>query len=102
MANVMKTISGAVPHEGYHALLALTKHWNIKQYFVITSNADGMFEQAGFDEKRIWEIHGNLRHFQCEHDKVYKVDTDFEIDFDKDTLRAEPPYPECWCKDRQG
>jgi len=52
------------PHAGYHRLLdALVQHQ--KDYFVVTSNVDGHFQKAGYDPRRIYEIHGDLRHAQC-------------------------------------
>lgn len=52
------------PHDGYHQLLrAMLDHG--KDYFVMTSNVDGHFHKAGYDPDRIHEIHGDLRHAQC-------------------------------------
>lgn len=33
--------------------------------FVFTSNVDGQFQKAGFDERRIVECHGSIHHLQC-------------------------------------
>ncbi len=51
------------PHNGFHLLkeLVATK----KDYFIFTSNVDGQFQKAGFDEERIYECHGSIHHFQC-------------------------------------
>ncbi len=53
-----------VPHEGFLRLLELGKK---KQYgyFVFTSNVDGQFQKAGFDDACIEECHGSIHHFQC-------------------------------------
>lgn len=54
----------AEPHEGYTIL----KRWaENKQYgyFVFTSNVDGHFRKAGFNESRIYECHGTLDRLQC-------------------------------------
>ena len=60
------------PHYGYEALLDIvTKSDKIKDYFVITSNVDGMFEKSGFDTEKIWEIHGNIHYFQNEDGEVF-------------------------------
>lgn len=53
-----------IPHEGYAILkeLASTKpHGG----FVFTSNVDGLFQKAGFDEQRIIECHGSIHFLQC-------------------------------------
>lgn len=54
----------AILHEGYQIL----KRWGEAKpngYFVFTSNVDGQFQKAGFDHKRICEIHGTLHRLQC-------------------------------------
>lgn len=33
--------------------------------FVFTSNVDGHFQQAGFADERVCEIHGSIHHLQC-------------------------------------
>lgn len=52
------------PHDGYHHLLKMLKDHQ-KDYFVVTSNVDGHFHKAGYDPNRIYEIHGDLAHAQC-------------------------------------
>lgn len=52
------------PHAGY----ALLRDWaTAKRHgaFVYTSNVDGQFRAAGFDDARILECHGSIHHFQC-------------------------------------
>ena len=53
-----------IPHEGFLKLLDLGKK---KQYgyFVFTSNVDGQFQKAGFDDAFIEECHGSIHHLQC-------------------------------------
>ncbi len=53
-----------VPHEGFKRLLEIGNKKN-EGYFVFTSNVDGQFQIAGFDEDRIEECHGSLHHLQC-------------------------------------
>ena len=38
-----------------------------KDYFVVTSNIDDHFRQAGFPKERLFEIEGNARNLQCSH-----------------------------------
>jgi NAD-dependent SIR2 family protein deacetylase len=52
------------PHEGFSAL----KRWDRaapRGAFVITSNVDGQFQRAGFEDPYIWEIHGSIHQLQC-------------------------------------
>lgn len=48
-----------------------------KNYFVVTSNIDDHFRQAGFPGERLFEIEGNCRNLQCKsgcHDQIYPGD----------------------------
>jgi NAD-dependent SIR2 family protein deacetylase len=52
------------PHAGF----AILQRWCQRAaagYFVFTSNVDGHFQKAGFDDDRIVECHGSLEHLQC-------------------------------------
>ncbi len=53
-----------VPHAGFTALLELGKRKK-GGCFVFTSNVDGHFQKAGFDEARIIECHGSIHYLQC-------------------------------------
>ncbi|MFZ6773773.1 SIR2 family NAD-dependent protein deacylase [Undibacterium sp. SXout7W] len=53
-----------MPHKGFGVL----KKWAEKMphgYQVFTSNVDGQFQAAGYDEQRIHECHGSIHHLQC-------------------------------------
>jgi O-acetyl-ADP-ribose deacetylase (regulator of RNase III)/NAD-dependent SIR2 family protein deacetylase len=50
------------PNGIYFKLLELLKNRN---YFVLTSNADGMFEQNGFDLDRLYTPQGDYSRLQC-------------------------------------
>lgn len=52
------------PHKGFDIIINWIKNMN-KDYFVVTSNVDGQFQKAGFDESKIYEIHGSIHHLQC-------------------------------------
>lgn len=52
-----------LPNPGYEALLA---QLHSKDYFVYTSNVDGCFVRAGFDDKRIYTPQGDWMYMQCE------------------------------------
>eukprot|EP01126_Amoeba_proteus_P039509 TRINITY_DN4173_c0_g1_i14.p1 TRINITY_DN4173_c0_g1~~TRINITY_DN4173_c0_g1_i14.p1 ORF type:complete len:265 (-),score=31.64 TRINITY_DN4173_c0_g1_i14:84-878(-) len=50
------------PNEGYSDLLKLVSN---KDYFVWTSNVDGLFFRSGFDETRIYTPQGDWKWIQC-------------------------------------
>ena len=52
------------PHKGFAMLLEMSQHM-AHGYRVFTSNVDGHFQKAGFDEQRIEERHGSIHYLQC-------------------------------------
>ena len=44
-----------------------------RNYFCVTSNVDSGFFRAGFDEKRLYEVHGSHRSCQCVMDAAHGV-----------------------------
>jgi len=52
------------PHEGFSLLRQWIKRYALN-HFVVTSNVDGQFQKAGFDEGAILEVHGSIHHLQC-------------------------------------
>jgi NAD-dependent SIR2 family protein deacetylase len=86
-----------VPHEGF----AIIRRWLGElglDCFVVTSNVDGQFQAAGFDEGQILEVHGSIHHLQCLSpcsDAIW--DNREEIPVDSDTMRAAriPRCPRC-------
>ncbi|MBL4797321.1 MAG: hypothetical protein JKY50_07900 [Oleispira sp.] len=53
-----------IPHKGFQIL----KKWcSLKSHpsFIFTSNVDGQFQKAGFNEAQILECHGSINHLQC-------------------------------------
>lgn len=91
-----------VPHEGF----AIIRSWIERidaPYFVITSNVDGQFQKAGYDEERITEIHGSIHWLQCTTpccDRIWPNDEKLVID--ERTMRADrvPRCPQCGCTSR--
>ena len=58
-------------NELYQDLLDVIKH---KDYFVITTNTDGLFINNGFIENKVFEVHGTYSKLQCAigcHNKLY-------------------------------
>lgn len=52
------------PHDGFQMLLDMAARLPLGA-FVFTSNVDGQFQKAKFDETRIIECHGSIHHLQC-------------------------------------
>jgi NAD-dependent SIR2 family protein deacetylase len=53
-----------VPHAGFEILREFGNRMHHGS-FVYTSNVDGQFQKAGFDNQRIVECHGSIHHLQC-------------------------------------
>lgn len=62
-ANVHQVRFNIGPHPVYQRLLAIVEE---KNYFVHTSNVDGMFEKNGFDKIRIFIPQGDYARMQCQ------------------------------------
>jgi len=67
---LIKLCDSKTPHQGYHDLLEFCKG---KEYFVMTTNIDGFFVRAGFDQRRVIETHGSLYRVQCDSKCTNKV-----------------------------
>jgi len=86
-----------IPHEGFHIL----KKWierNGAEYFVVTSNVDGQFQKAGYDEYRILEVHGSIHWLQCTTPCNHNIWSNDEIiPVDETSMRARhiPRCPDC-------
>jgi len=85
-----------VPHEGFailHALAAPLPHGA----FVFTSNVDGQFQRAGFDENRLVEYHGSIHHLQCTRPCSDAIWTAEKVlpQVDPATCLMAPPLPAC-------
>lgn len=84
------------PHRGFDRL----REWAGEMdhgCFVFTSNVDGQFQQAQFDEERILECHGSIHHLQCARpcrDALWPAD-DIDVEIDESTFRATSDLPRC-------
>lgn len=84
------------PHAGF----AILRRWAeaaSRSSFVFTSNVDGHFQRAGFDEARVFECHGSIHWMQYARAcgiGLFPAD-DVAIDLDAETCRAQPPLPAC-------
>jgi NAD-dependent SIR2 family protein deacetylase len=84
------------PHGGFDLLLELVRRKGDDSHFVFTSNVDGHFQLAGFDEERIAECHGSLHFMQCSkpcRDEILSADL-MALDIDMEAFRADN-YPLC-------
>jgi len=83
------------PHEGFYKLLEIAREK--KDYFVFTSNVDGQFQKAGYDEEKIYEVHGSIHYLQCSEpcsELLWSADG-VKIDIDEERFRALEPLPRC-------
>ena len=83
-----------VPHEGF----AILRRWaSTKGHgaFVFTSNVDGQFQKAGFEEEHILECHGSIHRLQCSrpcsHDTWSADHLHLEVDEERCRLVSELP-----------
>ncbi len=84
-----------VPHDGFRMLLELGRSKK-DGCFVFTSNVDGQFRKAGFDDAKVMECHGSIHHLQCTRNcrgEIWSADgTNIAID---ENFRAVGELPEC-------
>jgi NAD-dependent SIR2 family protein deacetylase len=86
-----------VPHEGFRILRRWIDEYGLSP-FVVTSNVDGQFQRAGFDEGAILEVHGSIHHLQCLEPCGPAIwPNEAEIAVDSATMRARswPCCPAC-------
>lgn len=76
------------PHEGFHILRRWIERLDL-EHFVVTSNVDGQFQKAGFDDGKVYEVHGSIHHLQCLEPCTGVIwPNREEIPVDLDTMRA--------------
>ena len=94
-AHQYKLYKNAIPHEGYLRLLKLCQEK--KDYFVVTSNIDGLFLKAGFPEGNLHQAHGSIHVLQCSvpcQRKVWYIDS-LDVNVDYANMRAYDTSPMC-------
>jgi NAD-dependent SIR2 family protein deacetylase len=87
----MRDYRATEPHEGYRLLRQLAESKDPSKLFVYTSNVDCAFARAGFDRKRIFEIHGNIETWQCSKpccEEVFRAPSERGVHVDTSTMRA--------------
>ena len=85
-----------VPHAGFRILQQLAAHMQ-HGAFVFTSNVDGQFQKAGFDDARIAEFHGSIHHLQCCDpcsEAIWPAD-DLVVDVDQESCLLRSDLPAC-------
>lgn len=86
-----------VPNPGFTILQDWIKRLQLAT-FVVTSNVDGQFQKAGFNEAEILEVHGSIHHLQCLRPCCNTIWPNEEvIEIDTRTMRAGsiPRCPHC-------
>ena len=84
------------PHRGFDIL----HEWGQRAeggYFVFTSNVDGHFQRAGFEESRVIECHGSIEFDQCSAncgERVWPAPP-APVVLDESVMRAQMPLPAC-------
>lgn len=85
-----------VPHAGFGILRRFANAMP-GGAFVFTSNVDGQFQRAGFDEAHIVECHGSIHHLQCTlpcSNATWPADA-FTPVVDAQACRLRSPLPRC-------
>ena len=84
------------PHRGFALLASWAESMSLSP-FVFTSNVDGQFQKAGFDDAQILECHGTIHHLQCAapcRDEIWPADG-IDVDVDPESFRAQGDLPAC-------
>jgi NAD-dependent SIR2 family protein deacetylase len=85
------------PHAGFAVLRAWAERAP-SGAFVFTSNVDGQFQRAGFDDERTFECHGAIEWLQCLRGcgaPLWRAEETLVVDVDPESFRARPPLPRC-------
>lgn len=84
------------PHIGFFKLLEMAQG-KPGGYFVFTSNVDGHFQKAGYDENRIEECHGSIHYMQCIQpcgDDIWDANPT-TVNIDEACFESIGPLPRC-------
>ncbi|MEJ5172366.1 MAG: Sir2 family NAD-dependent protein deacetylase, partial [Hydrogenothermaceae bacterium] len=84
------------PHKGFYLLREFVRRKG-DNYFIFTSNVDGQFQKAGFDENKIVEVHGTIHYLQCIKPCSNDIwsSNGINIEVDMENFRAKDPLPKC-------
>jgi NAD-dependent SIR2 family protein deacetylase len=84
------------PHDGFRMLMEMAKPKK-NGYFVFTSNVDGHFQKAGFEDDLTYECHGSIHDLQCASKcclDIWSAD-DFKPEVDMETCLLQNDFPLC-------
>jgi NAD-dependent SIR2 family protein deacetylase len=84
------------PHYGFDILKKLVE-FKKDNYFIFTSNVDGQFQKAGFNEDKIIEVHGSIHHNQCSENCSEGIwsNEDLKVDVDLESFLITSDLPTC-------
>jgi len=84
------------PHKGFNILKSLSEYKQ-NNYFIYTSNVDGQFQKAGFEENKIMEVHGSIHYNQCIENCTSDIwnNKEVQITVNPKTFLASEPLPKC-------
>ena len=83
------------PHPGFATLRAWAARCE-RGAMTFTSNIDGQFQRAGWDEAALVECHGSLAHLQCGRLCSFEIFAAGDAPaVDEATMRARDPLPRC-------
>src|SRR5205814_2202861 len=85
-----RLVRAALPHAGYHALVALEAL--VPELTIVTQNVDGLHMRAG--SRRVLELHGSLERFSC-LDARHPFPADRTPEPEQDTECAPPRCERC-------
>lgn len=85
-----------IPHEGFNILQRIGKSMP-HGMFIFTSNVDGQFQKAGFNNEQIHECHGSIHHLQCQDncEKNIWSANDFHPQVDEEYCLLTSNFPRC-------
>ena len=85
------------PHQGFTTLRNWITARNL-DYFIVTSNVDGQFQKAGFNNDHILEVHGSIHYLQCTIPCCSSIwPNNAQFDINEATMRSTeiPRCPHC-------
>lgn len=94
-AHQYKIYKNAHPHQGYINLLKLCT--SKEDFFVVTTNVDGLFLKSSYPQNNLHEAHGSIHKLQCNtpcHREAWNIKS-LEVDIDYNTMNALDPLPFC-------
>ncbi len=92
----MNLYRAAIPHRGFEILRRWCRPMRLGS-FVFTSNVDGQFQKAEFEDTKVLERHGSIHFLQCTGlcgREIWPADG-VSLDVDETTIRSRSTLPSC-------